>query len=298
MAADSTDPYPDLPRPAAPGRGRVLYWAVLSVVVAGFTLVFLGPLYWMVTGGLKSGQEIAQTPPTLFPRDPQPAQLRRRLDQPGPGASCCSTRSTTPPARWLFQLVFDVAAAYALSKLRPVLGNVILGMMLATLMIPATVLIVPQYVTVIDLPLLHVNLLNSPWAIWLPLGGERLQHLPAQAVLRLDPGGPDGRRRDRRRRAAAHAAGRIVLPMSRPILGVVSIFAVIGGLEGLPLADAGRCRRPGDADRQRRHLRLRRRHPEERAHRRVGHRRVPTIVLFLIFQRNIMSGLTTGGLKG
>ena len=47
-----------------------------------------------------------------------------------------------------FQLVFDVAAAYALSKLRPVLGNVIFALMLATLMIPATVLVVPQYLTV------------------------------------------------------------------------------------------------------------------------------------------------------
>ena len=52
-----------------------------------------------------------------------------------------------------FQLVFDVAAAYSLSKLRPVFGNVILGLMLATLMIPATVLVIPQYLTVIDLPL-------------------------------------------------------------------------------------------------------------------------------------------------
>ena len=34
----------------------------------------------------------------------------------------------------------------------------------------------------------------------------------------------------------------IVLPMSRPILGVVSIFAVVDGLEGLPVADAGRAR--------------------------------------------------------
>ena len=36
-----------------------------------------------------------------------------------------------------------MAAAYALSKLRPVLGNAILFMMLATLMIPATVLVIP-----------------------------------------------------------------------------------------------------------------------------------------------------------
>ena len=40
--------------------------------------------------------------------------------------------------------------------------------MLATLMIPATVLVVPQYLTVADLPLLHMNLIGSPAAIWLP----------------------------------------------------------------------------------------------------------------------------------
>ncbi len=67
-----------------------------------------------------------------------------------------------------FQLVFDVAAAYSLSRLRPVLGNLIFALMLATLMIPATVLVVPQYVTVSDLPLLHLNLIGSPEAIWLP----------------------------------------------------------------------------------------------------------------------------------
>src|SRR5258708_25481090 len=67
-----------------------------------------------------------------------------------------------------FQLIFDVAAAYAFSKLRPVLGNAIFGMMLATLMIPSTVLIGPQYLTVANLPLLHVNLIGSADAIWLP----------------------------------------------------------------------------------------------------------------------------------
>ena len=52
------------------GRGKYVYWTLLVTVVVVFTLVFIGPLYWMVTGALKSGQEIAQTPPTLFPTRP------------------------------------------------------------------------------------------------------------------------------------------------------------------------------------------------------------------------------------
>src|SRR5260370_5512033 len=64
-----------------------------------------------------------------------------------------------------FRLIFDVAAAYACSKLRPVLGNAIFAMMLATLMTPSTVLIVPQYLTVANLPILHANLTGTPEAI-------------------------------------------------------------------------------------------------------------------------------------
>ncbi len=41
-------------------RGRVLYWTLLAVVVTVFTVVFIGPLYWMVTSALKSAQEVAQ----------------------------------------------------------------------------------------------------------------------------------------------------------------------------------------------------------------------------------------------
>src|SRR5262245_27956078 len=55
-----------LNRPA----GRRVYWGVLTFAVVAFSLTFLGPLYWMVTGGLKTGKEIAQIPPTLIPADP------------------------------------------------------------------------------------------------------------------------------------------------------------------------------------------------------------------------------------
>jgi multiple sugar transport system permease protein len=63
------------------GKGKMLYWTVLTLVIVVFTLVFIGPLYWMVTGALKSGQEIAQTPPTLFPKHP------RRRTTPTRGAT-------------------------------------------------------------------------------------------------------------------------------------------------------------------------------------------------------------------
>ncbi len=146
--------------------------------------------------------------------------------------------------------------------------------MLATLMIPATVLIVPQYMTVADLPILHLNLIGSPAAIWLPSVANAFNIFLLKRFFDSIPAGADSTPRPSTARRALAILRRIVLPISRPILGVVSIFGGGRGLEGLPVAAAGRggyspsretlnvgiC--AGGPDRA-----------AERGHRRVGHRR-------------------------
>ncbi|NBE83309.1 carbohydrate ABC transporter permease [Micromonospora rubida] len=277
------------------GRGRIIYWTLLTVVVVGFTLVFLGPLYWMVTGALKSGQEIAQTPPSLFPKDPQPqnyVDAWTNLDL----AKLLFNTFYYAAGALLFQLVLDTTAAYALSKLRPAFGNVILGLMLATLMIPAMVLIVPQYVTVIDLPILHLNLLDSPFAIWLPAVANAFNIFLLKRFFDSIP---------EELMAAALVDGAtplrtlwsIILPMSRPILGVVSIFAVTAVWKDflwpklvMPSPETrtvsvGIYAFSGGT-------------PMNIVIAASVIAAIPTVVVFLIFQRNIMSGLTAGSLKG
>src|ERR1700729_3477954 len=147
--------------------GRIAYRVVLTLVIVVFTLVFLGPLYFLFTDGLKSTQEAIATPPTLCPHHLHPSSFVRAWNEFSLGRLLLNTLYYAFGAL-AFQLVFDVAAAYSLSRLRPALGNVILAMMVATLMIPAMVLIVPLYITVSNLPILHLNLIGSPAAIWLP----------------------------------------------------------------------------------------------------------------------------------
>jgi multiple sugar transport system permease protein len=277
------------------GRGRFLYWTALCLVLAVFTLVFLGPLYWMVTGALKSGQEIAQTPPTLFPRDPRPENYTDAWHQLDLAKLLFNTFYYAAGAL-VFQLVLDTAAAYALSKLRPAFGNVILGLMLATLMIPAMVLIIPQYVTVIDLPIVHVNLLDSPLALWLPAVANAFNifllkrffdSIPEEIMSAATMDGATPLR----------TLWSIVLPMSRPILGVVSIFAVTAVWKDflwpklvMPSPETrtvsvGIYAFSGGT-------------PMNVVVAAAVIAAVPTIVFFLIFQKSIMSGLTAGSLKG
>src|ERR1700735_3201297 len=131
-------------------RGKITYRIVLTLVIVVFTLVFIGPLYFLFTDGLKSTQEAIATPPTLYPHQLHPSTYVQAWDRLDVGRLLWNTLYYAFGALVL-QLVFDVAAAYSLSRLRPVLGNAIFFLMLATLMIPSTVLVVPQYVTLTHL---------------------------------------------------------------------------------------------------------------------------------------------------
>ncbi len=278
-------------------RSRIYYRIVLTLVVVIFTLIFIGPLYFLFTDGLKSTQEAVQVPPTLIPAHVHPSTYASAWSRVGLGRLLFNTLYYAFGALVL-QLVFDVAAAYSLSRLRPVLGNVIFALMLATLMIPATVLIVPQYVTVADLPLLHLNLIGSPAAIWLPSVANAFNIF---LLKRFFDSIPD----DLLAAAAIDGASplrtlrSVVLPISRPIIGVVSIFALVAVWKDFLwplLVEYG--------------------YNPSRETLNVGiweasstttqnlvlaasaMAAVPTLIFFLIFQRNILAGLTAGSLKG
>ncbi len=277
--------------------GKIAYRVILTVVIVVFTLVFIGPMYFLFADGLKSTSEAIATPPTLYPHHPHPATYLQAFDRMDVGRLLWNTLYYAFGAL-AFQLVFDVAAAYSLSKLRPVLGGVIFFLMLATLMIPTTVLVVPQYVTVADLPIVHVNLIGTPEAIWLPsvanafnifLLKRFFDSIPEDYIAAARIDGASG----------LTILRRIVLPVSRPIIGVVSIFGLVAVWKDFlwPLLveygysptreslNVGIWQASGTT-------------PQNLIIAASAMAAIPTIVFFLIFQRNIMSGLTAGGIRG
>jgi multiple sugar transport system permease protein len=278
--------------------GKIAYRIVLTVVIVAFTLAFIGPLYFLFSDGLKSTQEAIATPPTLYPHHVHPSTYVQAWDRLDMARLLWNTLYYAFGAL-AFQLVFDVTAAYALSKLRPFLGNAILFLMLATLMIPATVLVIPQYVTMAAEPIVHWNLIGSPWAIWLPsvanafnifLLKRFFDSIPTDYI---DAAQIDGASRIR-------ILWRIVLPISRPIIGVVSIFGLVAVWKDFlwPLLaeygytptretlNVGIWQAANGATTQNLIIAA------------SAMAAIPTIIFFLIFQRNIMSGLTSGGIRG
>lgn len=280
-----------LERPA----GKVGYWVVFALVFLLFTAAFVTPLVWMLLGAMKSAPELAQMPPTVLPERFHLGTYREAWDFMELAGYFRNTVIVAAGA-WLLQLAVCVPAAYALSRLRPVLGKWILALMLATLMLPASALLVPTYLTITDVPLFDVNLINSPAAIWLPAAANAFSiyllkrffdQIPTELLdaARIDGAG------------SVATMVRIVLPLSRPILAVVSIFAIVAAWKDfiwplLVLQD------PGIQTLSVALQRFEQDTPINLMLAGLVLASVPMVVAFLIFQRQILAGLTAGSIKG
>ncbi|MGW5211759.1 carbohydrate ABC transporter permease [Streptomyces sp. NPDC004051] len=270
--------------------GRTVYWAVFTGFVVLFTLAFLFPVHWMVSGAMKSPDEVARTPPTLLPERWSTSGYTDAWNLMQLPTHLWNTVVQAAGA-WLFQLVFCTAAAYALSRLRPAFGKVVLGGVLATLMVPAQALVVPKYLTVADL-----GLLNDPLAIWLPAVANAFNLYLLKRFFDQLP-------RDVLEAAALDGAGRlrtlwsIVLPLSRPVLGVVSIFALVAVWQDFlwPLmvfSDTGKQPISVALVQLSQNVQL----TVLLAAMVIAS--IPVVALFLVFQRHIIAGISAGGAKG
>jgi len=121
----------------------------------------------------------------------------------------------------LFTLIFNAMAAFALSKYRFGGEKWVFLIIISTLMIPPTIILVPNFLVVSEL-----GMLNSPWGvIWPAVATPTGVFLLRQYMLTIPDELLDAARMD-------HASEwkifwRIILPLSAPALAVLAIFSVM-----------------------------------------------------------------------
>ncbi len=232
--------------PADWRRGRIR-WSMLGLqgtVLLVLLFIGLGPLLWMAKAAVTPTQDTLRFPMALWPNGIDLGQLATAWSVTHIDRYLINT-VLIAVGSWAIQLIVATTGGYALSVLRPRLGGLVTGLIIATLFVPPIVLLVPLYLTVVNVPIANIRMIDSYWAIWLPAGASAVNvvlvkrffdNLPREIfeAARVDGAGP------------LRLFWSIVLPLSRPILGVVSVFAIIGDVEGLPVAPA-RDPRPGPA---------------------------------------------------
>lgn len=211
----------DWHRPGIRWGTRITHVVLLLVLI----VVGLGPLLWLAKSAITPTQDTLRTPMALFPNGVDWANLSTAWSTVHIDVQFMNT-IWVALGSWIMQIVVATTAGYALSVLRPKYGKVIYGLVLGTLFVPSVVLLVPLYLTILNPPLLGTSLINTFWAVWLPAGASAFNvvlikrffdNLPREVfeAARTDGAGP------------FRLFWSIVLPMSKPILGVVSVFAII-----------------------------------------------------------------------
>jgi multiple sugar transport system permease protein len=195
------------------------------LLLLGLLIFGVGPILWLAKSAITPTNDTITHPIALFPHGFAWSNLREAWSNVDVARYFWNTVFIAFGS-WLTQLVVATTGGYVLSVLRPKYARFIKGLLLATLFVPAVVLLVPLYVEIVRLPIVHHSLINSYWAVWLPAGASAFNvilvtrffdNLPREIfeAARVDGAGPFA------------LFWKIVLPMSKPILGVVSVFAVL-----------------------------------------------------------------------
>jgi multiple sugar transport system permease protein len=209
-------------------RRRRIRWGMGTaqlLLLAGLIVVGLGPILWLAKSAITPTNDTISHPMALFPHGVAWGNLSEAWNGVRVGRYFWNT-VVLAAGSWLVQIVVATTAGYALSVLKPRYGKVIMALLLATLFVPAVVLLVPLYVEIVHPPLIHHSFIDSYWAVWLPAGASAFNvilvkrffdNLPREIfeAARIDGAGP------------YTLFWKIVLPLSKPILGVVSVFAVL-----------------------------------------------------------------------
>jgi multiple sugar transport system permease protein len=196
-----------------------------ALLLVGLVVFGLGPLLWLAKAAITPTNDTITHPMGLFPHGVAWSNLTDAWTNVHVGRYFWNT-IVLAIGSWFVQIVVATTGGFALSVLRPRYGGFIMGLLYVTLFVPVVVLLVPLYIEIVRPPLIHHSFIDSYWAIWLPAGASAFNvvlvkrffdNLPREVfeAARIDGASP------------FRLFWSVALPMSRPILGVVSVFAVL-----------------------------------------------------------------------
>lgn len=193
---------------------RGVTWIVLLILA----FLFLMPILWVIGSSFKSTGELFSWPPSLFGKNPSLSNYQQALEEGHFGIYFFNTVFTSVAATFL-TVVVNVMSGYAFAKYRFKGDRILFGIVLATLMIPLEVIMIPIFKVIVA-----VNLYNSLWGLVIPaVASPTAVFLVRQYYVGI----PDAYMEAARIDGASETSifMRIMLPLARPVISVLCIFS-------------------------------------------------------------------------
>ena len=132
---------------------RTFTRALQLVLLILLALLVLVPLLWLVSTSLKGpSEDIFSNPPALLPAEPS-FEAYGRLFQDNPLTTYLLNSTVVSVLAVLANLLFCSMAAYPLARMRFAGRGLVLGLVVATILIPFQVVMIPLYLLMVQLGL-------------------------------------------------------------------------------------------------------------------------------------------------
>lgn len=291
------------------GVNRTTPYKVISIIILVIlAILFLFPLYWIVTGAFKPTTDIYASQPVWWPSEWVVSNFEKLFaKRSAPLFQIGALEGPTVPAaiRWLVNTVFMAVAAmiltcitaamagYALAKKRFVGRTVLFGLIICAMALPKQVILIPLLKEMSAL-----KLYDTLWAVIFPTVGwpfgvflmkQFCEGVPGEM---LEAARIDGA-------SEARTFTQIVVPLIKPGIGALAIFTFINSwndyfmqLVMLPsnvnaTISLGIATLQGESSVDTGLLMSG-----------AALAAVPIIIVFLIFQKYFTQGITMGAVKG
>jgi multiple sugar transport system permease protein len=304
------------PTPGRRRRGRSWRAVLAYVILVPGAILFVAPLAWLVSASFQPVGDIFSWPPQWIPENPTLEGYKHFF---GIGGDVVQANAPQGVGRWFInsavvagsvtalQLFFNSLAAYVFAKRRFPGRDAIFLFFLATMMVPPTVTLIPNYLVLKHIPLFGGNdifglgghgWLDSYYGLILPGAVSAFgvfllrQYMTSIPDELLDAARIDGASEFR-------IFWKVVLPLCKPALAAMAIFTFTYTWEDFfwPLIIIS------DPDLFTAPLGLalfvtKNRTAWDMLMAGSVIATLPMIVVFMVFQRNFIRGISLSGLKG
>jgi len=264
-----------------------------NIWVALIILVFSFPFYIMLMGAFKKNTALTRIPPDISPFSDLVITNFEYVIQKSDIFTWLINSFTIAGGVALITVFIAATAGYALAKIRFKLSSVVFSVVIATMILPKQLLLIPNYLVALNLGLTNsligviLTSVAAPFGIF--LCRQFMRTIPTELIESAEVDGC----------SEMGKFLRIMLPLSLPALGALGIFAFFASfndflwqlvmisskdLHTIPIGIAMFA---------------------QQASRNVGYQMmavtlatVPLMILFILFQRFFIRGVTMGSIKG
>lgn len=277
------------------GKYKCLYSVIMMLLLLWCLGICLYPIVWILLSGFKEVEELYAIPATFFPKEFQISKLVKVWNEMKIWKTYGNTFLLAGGAA-IFNMVVSGLAGYTISKVRPIGTKVVFMVLFWIMLLPTTMKTVPLYMTIMDFPIFHFNMLDS----YLPFWFMAVNAFDIILFKNFFDGIPEALVEAARIDGASNIRifWKIIAPLSLPVFCVVGIFTFNGNIGNflMPLLTLT------GKDKTVLAVQL---YKMKSANFTVDYQMlavifsmIPQILVFTIFQKQIIGGINIGGVKG